>query len=222
MKFSKLFIALAALCTLCLASCKEENDDWDPYYDWQARNEAWFQLVADSARTAIAQARAQYGDQWEEHCEWRMYKSLLKSQDYNTGITADSVCARVITRGTGDYSPQYSDSIRLSFRGWLMDTQYETEDKEKYSQMSIFTQTYYGPFDPLTAAPSKSGIAAYVEGFSTILQYMVAGDDWMVYIPQQLAYGAKGKEAIPAYSTLLFRINLAGVYPLGTPVPDWK
>ena len=51
---------------------------------------------------------------------------------------------------------------------------------------------------------------------------MVEGDDWMVYIPQQLAYGATVKGTIPAYSTLRFRIQLVAIYPLGTKIPDWK
>ena len=50
-----------------LVSCSEDEKEWDPYYNWQARNEAWFRTVADSARTAIASAKKQYGDQWQQH-----------------------------------------------------------------------------------------------------------------------------------------------------------
>ena len=63
---------------------------------------------------------------------------------------------------------------------------------------------------------------SFTEGFGTALQYMVKGDDWLVYIPSELAYGEKDSEAIPAYSTLLFRIHLMGVYESGTGVPEWK
>ncbi|MBQ2460694.1 MAG: hypothetical protein II505_08465, partial [Bacteroidaceae bacterium] len=62
-----------AIGLLALVSCSEKNDEWDPYYDWAGRNARWFEQVADSARTAIAAAKATYGDAWEEHCEWRMY-----------------------------------------------------------------------------------------------------------------------------------------------------
>ncbi|MBR4527895.1 MAG: hypothetical protein IKO71_05505, partial [Bacteroidaceae bacterium] len=67
---------------MILASCSEKEDVWDPYYNWQARNTKWFLEIADSARIAIAQAKAAYGDEWEYHCDWRMYKSLMRSADY--------------------------------------------------------------------------------------------------------------------------------------------
>lgn len=68
---------LGAACLL--TSCEETTEQWDPYENWQVRNIAWFASVADSARTAISQAKAQYGDEWEKHCEWRMYKTLQRS-----------------------------------------------------------------------------------------------------------------------------------------------
>ena len=52
---------------------------------------------------------------------------------------------------------------------------------------------------------------SFTEGFGTALQYMVPGDDWMVYIPSELAYGSTASSAIPAYSTLLFRIHMVGI-----------
>ena len=88
--------------------------------------------------------------------------------------------------------------------------------------MAVFTQTYYGDYNPLTASPQVGAVKSFTEGFGTALQYMVKGDDWLVYIPSELAYGEKDSEAIPAYSTLLFRIPLMGVYESGTGVPEWK
>ena len=209
--------------TMGVTSCSESNDTWDPYYNWQERNAQWYDEIADSARTAIAEAKTLYGeDGWEEHCDWRMYKTLLKSQDVNTGKTTDSICVHIVNRGTGDYSPTYSDTVRVSFRGWLMNTQYVDDEQNKYEEMSVFTQTYYGPFDASTAAPSLLGVNKNIDGYATALQYMVQGDDWMVYIPQTLAYGSDAKGTIPAYSTLLFRIHLAAVYPVNSGIPGWK
>ncbi|GAO80936.1 hypothetical protein SC1_04262 [Sphingopyxis sp. C-1] len=37
---------------------------------------------------------------------------------------------------------------------------------------------------------------------------MRPGDEWMVYIPAELAYGAKGAGPIPPDSALIFRIRL--------------
>ena len=214
-------LLLSFLFTACT-----EDEEYDPYYNWQVRNEAWFRSVADSARTSIAQARAKYGDQWEQHSQWLMLKRLDQAQDYNTGRVDDSICVRIINRGTGDYSPVWSDSVRISFRGWMMPTTYRIRNDQDEMidtlHQYVFTQTYYGEFDPQTAAPQLSGVSPFVPGFSTALQYMVEGDDWLVYVPARLAYDKKASDEIPAYSTLVWRIHMAAVYPAGTGVPAWR
>ena len=214
------------LLLLVFAACSDDSEDYDPYHDWQVRNEAWFRSVADSARSAIAEAKTQYGSQWEDYCQWRMLKRLDQAQDYNTGSLTDSICVRIVSRGTGDYSPLWSDSVRISFRGWLMPATYQLYNKDNQLvdslMQEVFTQTYFGVFDEATAAPQLSAITPFVQGFSTALQYMVKGDDWMVYVPQQLAYGANANGVIPAYSTLAWRIHMAAVYPCNSGVPDWK
>ena len=187
-----------------LPSCSSETAEYDPYHDWQARNAEWYRQIADSARRGGS--------------DWLMLKTLTKSPDAQSGVTADSICVHILHRGTGSVSPTYSDSVRISFRGWLMPAQQADGRTEEL----IFTQTYYGDYDPVLAAPQLAGVQSFTPGFATALQYMVEGDDWMVYIPQQLAYGATVKGTIPAYSTLRFRIQLVAIYPLGTKIPDWK
>lgn len=222
---------LVLLCTALplvagLASCSESDDTWDAHHDWQARNAEWFRAVADTARTSMAQARKQYGADWEKHCDWRMYKSLWKAQDYNSGRVEDSIVVRIANHGTGTITATWSDTVRVNFRGWLMPTMdrlYDTNNVLKDSLVQeVFSQSYYGVFNPQTASPSLMPVSSTVEGYSTALQYMVDGDDWYVYIPQQLAYGSTAKGTIPAYSTLLFRINVVKVYPSGSSVPEWK
>jgi FKBP-type peptidyl-prolyl cis-trans isomerase FklB len=61
-----------------------------------------------------------------------------------------------------------------------------------------------------------------VEGFMTAIQYMVKGDDWDVYIPQQLAYKETASDAVPAYSTLLYRLRIELVHKSGTGMPGWR
>ncbi len=216
----------AIVAPLLLLACSESTDEWDPYYDWQARNAAWYLTITDSARTAIAEAKALYGDEWEDHCEWRQIKSLLKAQDYDTGNYTDSICVRIVARGTGTVSPVWTDTVRVNFRAWLMPSTYKVYNADNVEvdslMQEIFSQSYYGEFSNETAAPQLLSLGSTIEGYSTALQYMVEGDDWMVYIPQELAYGETSSDAVPAYSTLLFRLNLVAVYPTNSGVPDWK
>ncbi len=219
-------LALALCGAVAAVSCSESDDTWDPYYDWQERNAQWFEEITDSARTAIAEAQSLYGDDWEEHCDWRRYKSLLKAQDYDTGKATDSICVHILARGDGDVSPVWTDTVRLNFRAWLMPTTYRLYNDDNVEvdsvMQEVFSQSYYGPYDESTAAPQLTSLGSLIEGFNTALQYMVEGDDWNVYIPQELAYGSNSSSAVPAYSTLLFRINLIAIYPANSGVPDWK
>ncbi len=220
-----MFLA-AITASLAFVACDENEDEYDPYTNWQERNEAWFLSITDSARTAIAEAQALYGDAWEEHCEWRRYKSLLRDQAYDSGLYTDSICVRIIDNGTGTYSPTFSDTVRINYRGWLMPAVYKRYNSQNVEVDSllqeVFGQTYYGEFNAETAAPSLMAVSSTIEGFSTALQYMVAGDDWMVYMPQELGYGTSSSSSVPAYSTLQFRIHLVAVYASNSGVPDWK
>jgi FKBP-type peptidyl-prolyl cis-trans isomerase FklB len=204
------------LLLFCL-SCSSENEVYDAYANWPVRNAVWYAQIADSARTAINEAKTLYGDAWEDHCDWRMMKALTKSPIYQSGLTSDSVCAHIIYRGTGDRAPLVTDSVRVSFRGWLMPIQNELGQQQEI----VFTQTYYGDYDAATTAPQKASVSSFAAGFSTALQYMVEGDDWMVYIPSSLFYGATANGIIPAYSAVRFRLQLMGVYPQGQVVPEW-
>ena len=73
----------------------------------------------------------------------------------------------------------------------------------------------------LVVAKQSDGEVVHL-GYVAALQYMTEGDDWMVYIPNRLAYGETDHGVIPAYSTLQFRIHMAAIYPCNTGVPTWK
>lgn len=194
---------------LGLASCvKETEDGWDPYYDWQARNEAWFAQIGDSAHREILAAMAAYGEAWYKHTDWRAYKSLLRSEQATGLPQGDSIYVHIRQYGTGTSSPLYNDTTKICFQGWLMPTKYEDVGGTFKMAQEMFTKTFDGAYDPATCMPQEMIVNQTVEGFCTALQYMVPGDVWDVYIPQQQAYGETATGHIPAYSTLLFRIYM--------------
>ncbi|MBQ0050006.1 MAG: FKBP-type peptidyl-prolyl cis-trans isomerase [Bacteroidales bacterium] len=207
-------------------SCKDEITTWDPYANWQNRNAEWFRQVSDTARTAIARAKEQYGDDWASHCEWRRFKTIQKNPNVQSGNLADTICVKIIQSGEHaadeHFMPNANDSVRLSYRAWLMPTQYDPGDGQLRTEQRVFSQTYYGAFSTTTAAPILMAVASTVEGFSTALQQMTEGDDWLIYIPQEQAYGSKASDAVPAYSTLLYRVYIQGIYANGSGVPDLK
>lgn len=219
-----LYILFAAV--LGLVSCSETDNTYNPYEDWQSRNAKWYEDTVQVARQAIAQAKAEHGEDWEEHCQWRMYKSLFRSTA-SVGPVTDSICIRILERGTDPSekgSPAYNDSVHISYRGWLMPTyNYTGNGSEMGMVQDVFDTSYYGEYNPETSAPTLMSVRNLIEGFSTAIQYMVEGDDWMIFIPYTLAYGTEGSGKIPGYSTLQFRVHMVHWYESGTGIPGgWE
>ena len=50
-----------------------------------------------------------------------------------------------------------------------------------------------------------------IEGWQEALKAMPVGSRWIVYIPYELGYGTRACGNIPAYSTLIFEIELQGI-----------
>ncbi|MBO5181215.1 MAG: FKBP-type peptidyl-prolyl cis-trans isomerase [Paraprevotella sp.] len=221
MKKGLCWMALLFGAMFLAASCSEEDDTFDKYADWTSRNATYFDTVTDSALTAINGAKAAYGDDWEAHCEWRRMLSATKA---NTGsnATTDYVCARILERAAVERHPYWNDSVRVHYRGWLMQTDVRLDDGTMVPERLVFDQTYKGTFNEEIARPALLGVSSCVPGFATVLTYMSPGDCWRVYIPSTLAYGSTATGDIPAGSTLCFEMRLAAVYPEGTNVPDWK
>jgi len=211
---------LALGLTTLLAAC-EETEVTDPEYaDWQARNATYFAQRMNEARQAIAQARAQHGDGWEAHCPWRMYRSYARSQEPGTpAATTDSICVEILESGTGTASPLYTDSVRINYLGRLMPT-------DRYPDGYVFDHSGLSEdpadiFSNSLGAPAKLAVSGTVEGFTTALQQMRVGDRWRIYIPQELGYGGSAIGSVQAYSTTVFEVQLKGIYPAGTNVPEW-
>ncbi|CUG90905.1 FKBP-type peptidyl-prolyl cis-trans isomerase, putative, partial [Bodo saltans] len=51
-----------------------------------------------------------------------------------------------------------------------------------------------------------------IPGWTEALQYMAEGEKWEVYLPHDIAYGARGAPgAIPPFSVLIFTIEIVKV-----------
>ena len=67
--------------------------------------------------------------------------------------------------------------------------------------------------------PLVGGVSDFVPGFTEALKLMRPGDEWIVWIPPQLGYGARATGTIPANSVLRFRLALHEVRPAPVATP---
>jgi FKBP-type peptidyl-prolyl cis-trans isomerase FklB len=61
--------------------------------------------------------------------------------------------------------------------------------------------------------PLVGKVGDFVPGFTEALELMRPGDEWIVWVPPQLGYGAEDNGPIPGGSVLRFRLALHKVTP---------
>lgn len=207
----RLFLPLLLLLACGFAACSEENDNEtaNEYANWKARNETWFAEKMATARQAIAEAKAAYGDDWQAHSEWLILRNYTLAPDA-ASETSDSVPVQILVRGEGSGCPLYTDTASVCYLGRLMPTELHPQ-----GYPFSFTGTYPSTeqvFSEATRAPIKSVVSGNIMGFTTALMYMHIGDRWRVYIHPDMAYGSSATTYIPAYSVLDFTIELRAFY----------
>lgn len=217
---------LALLAMTGFTACSETDAEEDTeYLNWQERNTTYFKNVLRTAAASVAEAKATYGDDWESHCDWRVYRNYSISESVSATY-ADSIAVRVLHQGTGSGCPYYTDSVRVNFLGRLIPNELST-DQTSRTTGKVFTYTgssadSVNVFSPEYCTPSTRLVSNNIEGFTTALLYMHIGDMWRVYIPQELGYASTATTNIPAYSTLIFDIELKAYYRKGVSPGDWN
>lgn len=91
-------------------------------------------------------------------------------------------------------------------------------DGKHPSERSVVTVHYTGrtidgkQFDSsLGGVPVAFRLNELIEGWIIALQHMCIGDKWEIYIPAELGYGKYSQPGIPAYSTLIFELELCSI-----------
>lgn len=189
-----LLITLILVSFFSLTSC-EESEGVDEYANWRQRNDAYIDSIAKVARE-------------NSTGKWRAYKSWNLPPDKLGSISSDVtdyVYIEMKEIGEGNITPLFTDSVNVNYRGRLING--------KMFEETFTTEDPNPDFSiPVGFRLSASGLSL---GFSTALQYMHVGDRGLVYIPWKLAYGSTEYGTIPAYSDLIFDLNLVKIIPLG-------
>lgn len=100
---------------------------------------------------------------------------------------------KVVQSGpAGGVSPDSNDLVMVHYEGALVDG-------------TVFDSSFQ------RGAPYATHVGDVVPGWIEALQLMKPGDEWMLYVPPELGYGAVDRGEIPSNSVMVFRIQLIDV-----------
>ena len=116
-------------------------------------------------------------------------KANLKNKDVQQ--TASGLQYKVITKGEGPI-PTNTQRVKVHYERRLIDGK-------------VFDSSYK------RGQPATFGVNQVIKGWTEALTMMPAGSKWELYIPQELAYGAREQNEIPAFSCLIFTVELLEV-----------
>lgn len=99
---------------------------------------------------------------------------------------------KVLKEGKGEI-PTKDQTVTVKYEGKLINGTIFDSSYERNPQTTDFKPTQV------------------IKGWTEALTMMPVGSVWELYIPQDLAYGARDTGKIPAYSTLIFKVELISV-----------
>lgn len=98
---------------------------------------------------------------------------------------------KVITQGTGAI-PTAGDRVKVNYHGTLIDGKVFDSSVDR-------------------GEPITFGVTQVIPGWTEALQMMPVGSKWILYVPYNLAYGDRDGGPIPAYSNLIFEVELLDI-----------
>ena len=194
----KKYILLSLLFTQCLllfTSC-DETEEVNKYADWRNRNEAFI----DSLKSVY---------------DAKTDPELIQIIPY--AEKNYPIYAKKLKTATSGETPLYTDSVTVYYRGMLINEavfgaattpRYYTK---LYQSLDVFDKNFEGEEPNAFESPTKFFVNGVVAGWREVLQRMKVGERWEVYIPWQQGYGSSVSGTIPAYSTLIFDVNLVSI-----------
>lgn len=176
-----LHIALMLLCVFVVSSCKDDDDDTEAVEREAYKLKQDIAFQAKVNKTGFVRWYSEAGDGY--------------------------VCAKLIEKGNGKQA-YFNSRVSVYYKGSLTDgTEFDARLFEDGTPFKCAVSSYYANY----SNSNPNGYGSVISGWTVALQHMVEGDKYEVWIPQQLAYGASDNGDIPAYSTLIFEIELVSV-----------
>jgi FKBP-type peptidyl-prolyl cis-trans isomerase FklB len=123
-------------------------------------------------------------------------QAFLAANKAKEGVTMlPSGLQYLVIRSGDGASPKVTDTVKVHYEGTLLDgTVFDSSIKRN--------------------EPAVFPVRGVIPGWTEALQRMKVGDKWKLFIPAELAYGARGAgRAIGPNSVLVFEVELLGIEP---------
>nr|WP_320037114.1 FKBP-type peptidyl-prolyl cis-trans isomerase [uncultured Bacteroides sp.] len=117
-------------------------------------------------------------------------EDFLAANKAKPGIvtTASGLQYKIVKAGTGA-TPSDTSKVKVNYKGTLIDgTEFDSSYKRK---------------EPATFVANQ-----VIKGWTEALKLMPVGSKWIIYVPQNLAYGSRDAGQIKPFSTLVFEVEL--------------
>ena len=121
-------------------------------------------------------------------------KDFLAKNNEQEGVVelASGLQYQILTSGAGK-SPSITNRVKCHYTGMLLDG-------------TVFDSSVQ------RGEPAEFGVNQVIAGWTEALQLMKEGDKWRLFIPSDMAYGARGAgNSIPPHATLIFDVELIEV-----------
>lgn len=113
---------------------------------------------------------------------------------------SDGIYYKVEKEGNGN-KPAATDKVKIHYEGKLInDTVFDSSYKRNQ--------------------PAEMPLAQVMPGFRTALTNMPVGSKWVIYIPQEQAYGSQDMGQIKPFSALVFTVELIDILKDAAPKAD--
>lgn len=153
-------------------------------------------LTQEEFKTALANATESVNEGLKERAKANLQagKDFLAKNKQAEGVVelSSGLQYKELRKGAGTH-PKATDTVEVHYVGTLIDgTEFDSSRKR--------------------GEPATFPVNGVIEGWQEVLPLMTVGSRWQVFIPAQLAYGAKGAgAAIGPNETLVFEIELLDI-----------
>jgi FKBP-type peptidyl-prolyl cis-trans isomerase FklB len=152
-------------------------------------------LTPEQFQAALENATKTVNSRYKEQAQnsLKAGREFLAKNKTQEGVTelSSGLQYKELRKGAGKH-PKPSDDVVVHYTGMLIDgTEFDSSKRR--------------------GEPATLNLGSVIRGWQEAIPLMTVGSRWQVFIPPQLAYGAKGAGPIGPNETLVFEIELLDI-----------